>query len=240
MKGYQRLQRALELVRATDRRTVGREVARRAWGEKTYLGLRCDLSELPDRRAAKIPLTMIARDCADFTGFEIERQHATGADQFQVLIRERLCALGVKSLYVATSHDEMPMYCQWLIHADDQDLLDASGAGEYAKLAGDEVLLEGAYTFTPFRGVGAMADGMWQLLSIARGDGARCAFTYVADDNIPSLRGCANVGFVADHVHLSVRRFGRRRTEIRGLDDEAREAWARATAPRSHKPTVSG
>ena len=89
---------------------------------------------------------------------------------------------------------------------DDQDLIGASGAGKYAKLAGGEVLLEGAYTFTRFRGVGAMADGMWQLLAMARRDGARCAFTYVADDNIPSLRGCANVGFVADHVHFSVRR----------------------------------
>jgi hypothetical protein len=240
VNGYRRLKRALELVRATDRRTVGREVLGRAWGQKTYLGLRCDLSDLPDRRAAKIPLTMTARSSADFTGFEIERQHAAGADQIQLLIRERFCDLDVRSLYVATSPEEMPMYCQWLIHADDQHLLDASGAGEYAKLAGDEVLLEGAYTFTPFRGVGAMADGMWQLLSVARGEGARCAFTYVADDNIPSLRGCANVGFVADHVHLSVRRFGRRRTETRGLDDKARDAWTRATAPRSSKPTLNG
>ena len=37
MKGYQRLQRALELIRATEKCTVGREVASRAWGEKTYL-----------------------------------------------------------------------------------------------------------------------------------------------------------------------------------------------------------
>ena len=110
-EGVSGAQASAELIRAADRRAVGREVVRRAWGEKTYLGLRCDLSDLPDRRAAKIPLTMVARECADFTGFKIERHHAVGAYQFQVFIRERFCALGVRSLYVATS----PEGCRFIV-----------------------------------------------------------------------------------------------------------------------------
>ena len=95
-----------------------------------------------------------------------------------------------------------------------------------------EVLLEGAYTFTGARGQGVMADGMWQLLDRARTDGARTAITYVAQDNIPSLRGCANVGFRPDHVRRHARRAGRTRSAFDRLDPEAQAAWDAATAPR--------
>ena len=90
-------------------------------------------------------------------------------------------------------------------------------------------MLEGAYTFTEFRGKKAMSDGMWQLLAIARDEGYASALTYVADDNVPSLRGCAAVGFVPDHAHLSVRRLTRRRTDRLPVDDAMWERWRAAT-----------
>ena len=91
-------------------------------------------------------------------------------------------------------------YAQWLIRAEDQDLLHRHAPGRFNHLEPDEVLLEGAFTFAAFRSMGAMADGMAQLLRIAAGEGATSALTYVAIDNVPSLRGCANVKFDLDHV----------------------------------------
>jgi hypothetical protein len=52
----------------------------------------------------------------------------------------------------------------------------------------------------------------------------------VAIDNVPSLRGCANVGFDLDHVRVSVRRLGRRRSFTHDPDAYASLAWGNATA----------
>ena len=98
------------------------------------------------------------------------------------------------------------------------------------------MLLEGVYTYVAFRRLGAMADGMHQLLEIARAGGAKAALTYVAADYPPSIRGCANVGFILDHVAVTKRRLFARRVVFVPADDEARSAWEAATAPRRRRP----
>jgi hypothetical protein len=56
---------------------------------------------------------------------------------------------------------------QWLATVRDRPELDAARIDYWPPLPPDEVLLEFAYTFTPFRGMGAMGDGMGRLLRIA-------------------------------------------------------------------------
>jgi hypothetical protein len=143
----------------------------------------------------------------------------------------------VRTLYVADADDGRPIYAQWLIGRPDQWRLEAETPGAHDALADDEVLLEGAYTFVAFRGVGAMADGMWQLLRIARDEGgAAAAITYVRDDNVPSLRGCARVGFVLDHVRVNSTRLGRGRSERSVIGPAAQRAWETAIQPSAPGP----
>jgi len=92
-------------------------------------------------------------------------------------------------------------------------------------LADDEALVEGAFTFPTFRGLGVMADGMGQLLSRARRQGVRSVLTYVAEDNLASLRGCARVGFSLDHLRVNRRRLGRRSSVVSPPDEPACAAW---------------
>ena len=108
--------------------------------------------------------------------------------------------------------------------------LHAHAPSRYPHLGEGEVILEGAYTFTAFRQLGAMRDGMAQLLRIAAAEGANSALTYVEAHNVPSLRGCADVGFRPDHVRASIRRLGRRTGTTRQLEDDERLLWSRATA----------
>ena len=130
----------------------------------------------------------------------------------------KACEDGVRSLFVAEV-DGQAAYCQWLVRAADQAAIQRHSPHTYAPLRDGEVLLEGAYTFTPFRGKKAMAAGMVQLLHIARDEGAVAAITYVAADNVPSLRGCARVGFVVDRRRVTTVRFGRRRSLELAADD---------------------
>ena len=158
----------LQLVRQAGIRVASKGAADRLSSRRVYLGLRCELAELPEPRRAKVPLEMTARDASAFDGFTDELRSATGNDYVQVLLRTWMCTSDVQTLYVADADDGRPVYAQWLVRRPDQWRLQAETPDAHDALADDEVLLEGAYTFVAFRGVGAMADGMGQLLRIAR------------------------------------------------------------------------
>jgi hypothetical protein len=208
--------------------TVGL-LSEQVWWTKTFLGLRCNLKRLKRVRKARVAVTMEPTSTSLFRGFDQELAQSRGPSYVELLLRKDLCDSGVQELYVAHS-DRKPAYAQWLIRAEDQDRLHHHAPGRYDRLEPDEVLLEGAFTFADFRRMGVMADGMMQLLRIAAAEGATSAITYVAIDNLPSLRGCANVGFELDHVRVSVRRLGRRRSFAHEPDADASLAWGTATA----------
>jgi hypothetical protein len=195
----------------------------RLWSSEGWFDLRADLNALPEPRRARLPLVM--EPCRDpaFRGFEEEQARVTGYDLEQVRARQGWHEAGVRTLYVAWSEGQ-PAYCQWLLYPEDLPALAAANpSAEYQPLEEGEVLLEGAYTFVNFRGVGAMADCMGQLVRIAAEDGRRTAYTCVAEDNVPSLKGCARVGFQADRLRTSEWRLGRHHLR-RGPGQES-DAW---------------
>jgi len=176
---------------------------------------------------------MEPRDPESFTGFENELGKVSGAESLDVAQRNPFCTAGVRTLYVAVDGSGDPIYAQWLVRADEQRALHQLTKGLFPELGEGEALLEAAYTFVGARGQGVMTDGMAQLLSFARSAGDRTAYTYVAEGNIPSLRGCANVGFEPDHLRLVVRRFGMSKIRRLPLDDASLASWTAAVAPRT-------
>lgn len=176
---------------------------------------------------------MGAVDARSFDGFLHELDRVHGVDAVEAIARARLCRAGVRTMYLARAADGEPIYAQWIIRPRDQHLIVALAPRRYRTLAEDEVLLEAAYTFSAYRGSGVMADGMGQLLRIARDEGAASAITYVDDVNLPSLRGCAAVGFELDHVRCEMRRLGVRKSVFQQIDAQSRGAWSSALAPRA-------
>ena len=223
-----RLGSITQIVRAAGMRYALGAIRRQLWDTRVYLGLRCDLRELPPVPAAQVPVEMVERDVDTYAGFHAELDRVRGSDAYETLLRIWSCQAGIRTLLSAELGGE-PVYCQWLVRAYQQAAIQRHSPGSYGPLPPDEVLLEGAYTFTAFRGKRAMAAGMSQLLHIARGEGGIAATTYVAADNVPSLKGCARVGFELDHQRVTVLRFGRRRSRSIPVDDVARAAWERAT-----------
>ena len=222
--------RAFSHLRSLGMRDAAGLVGEQLWYTKSFFGLAASLQTLPVTRPAKIPVVMRSTDPATFDGFDRELHDATGADYAQLLLRQGLCRAGITELYVAENPDGDAIYTQWLTRAQGQEQLHAHAPGRYPTLSEDEVLLEGAYTFSRFRQLGAMRDGMSQLLQIARDEGKTIAFTYVETHNVPSLRGCADVGFRTDHMRGSIRRLGRRRGFRRPVNEDDLSLWQQATA----------
>jgi hypothetical protein len=232
MKSLGRKLEFLAHARQIGPRTFLSAAAAELWGAKSYFGLRCDLTNLPPLRPAKLETRMEARDPGAFTGFEDELRRVSGPDHVEALLRVWMCRNGLETLYAALSPEASAIYTQWLVRPATQHLLHAHAPGRFPVLQSGEVLLEGAYTFSGFRGVGAMGNGMGQLLRIGADEGAQSAITYVAADNVPSLRGCAKVGFVLDHVRRRETRLGRFGTMIGPPDDAAMEMWHVAVGER--------
>ena len=222
--------RAFRHLRSLGIRAAAGIAVEQIWFTKDFFGLRAPLTPPATPRTAKIPITMLPVDAASFQGFADELAVAIGPDYTQLLLRENLRTSGIGELYVAVDDAGVPIYAQWLVRPRDQDALHAHSPGRYADFGDTEVLLEGAYTFTRFRRMGAMADGMAKLLRVAADEGMTAAYTYVEAHNIPSLRGCAEVGFVPEHVRASIRRLGRRRGVMRQVTDSDRARWEQATA----------
>ncbi len=209
---------------------AAREARKRLWNTKGMLDLRADLTRLPEPRQAKVPLKMEPCDDPGFTGFAEEAERVSGYDLEQIRERQRWLEGGARRFYVAW-HEGEPAYCQWLIEPQDLPaMVAANPSGDFEPLAEGEVMLEGAYTFVNSRGQGAMPDCMGQLLRIARDQGARSAITCVADDNVPSLKGCARAGFDADRLRRVEWRFGRLRIDRRPAT--RRPPGARSPEPR--------
>jgi hypothetical protein len=206
---------------------------RRIWSSSRSFVLSVDLETLPEVRKARVPVRMKVSDPESFIGFDTELPLVSGADSVQVVQRKRLCAAGVRTLYVSVDDSGNPIYAQWLVRSDNQEALHRISNGLFPQLGEGEALLEGAYTFLGARGQGVMVDGMSQLLASARDAGDLKAYTYVDEENIPSLRGCATVGFEPDHVCLVVRRFGIRKVRRTTMDDASRAHWEAAVAPRT-------
>lgn len=218
------------LLRRGPKRLIARRLVGRVWGRRVFYELRCELDGLPDVRPARLPVRMAsATQSRLHAALRKEREVATGTSYLQVLYLERFVEAGVEEPFLAHGADGASMYCQWLIRPRDHGRLEAAMPGRYRPVAREEVVLEGAYTFVAFRGLGMMADGMSQLLTIAQEEGYAWATTYVAADNPAALRGCHRAGFQLLHPHVAIHRLGRRREYI---DDTPapREAWARATA----------
>jgi hypothetical protein len=216
---------ALKHLRRIGPRLASRTLVEQLWYTKLFIGLRCDLENLPDVRPAKVEVGMEPRSTDSYHGFEEELARVRGIDYIEVLLRIGFCEAGVQTLYAA-EHEGAPVYTQWLVRANDQDIMERHTPGRYPQLAQDEVLLEGAYTFTEFRRMGVMADGMLQLLRLSRDEGALAAITYVASDNVASLRGCAAVGFVPDHLRESTRRLGLRNSTPFPIDAKTQALWS--------------
>jgi hypothetical protein len=147
--------------------------------------LRRDLTvPLVCRTEAKVPITVRPLEPCDLP--EIVAERPSG------LILGVLRA-GLPQCYVALTKAQEVCYLQWLVTPEQRERFGSIRFREMHEFNDDAVMLEFAYTFKRFRGLGIMAPALaWVVEQEKR---AHWAITYVDRTNIPSLRGCRAAGF---------------------------------------------
>jgi len=147
--------------------------------------LRRDLTvPLVPRPEAKMPITVRSLESRDIPQIEAERPDGL----ILGILRE-----GLPQCYVALTKTEEICYLQWLIRPEQRERLRSIRFRQMHAFDDDTVMLEFAYTFKRFRGLGIMGPALAWVAERERR--AHWAVTYVDRTNIPCLRGCRNAGF---------------------------------------------
>jgi RimJ/RimL family protein N-acetyltransferase len=171
--------------------------------EATRFGLRRDLTHKFPAPPAKIPISVRPLVEADLPVLLAVDGTTSPEDRYEIACRRAMAAKRIAGAFVAVDErDGTPCYVQWLFGAADNDFVRRLHG--FPQLAADEALLEGAYTPARHRGLGIMPAAMALIAEKADAIGARYVITFVAPDNIPSLKGCQRCGFSPDLVHRLV------------------------------------
>ena len=159
-------------------------------------GLRRDLRAPFAAPQAAIPLSIRPLREDDVARlFDLDDPNLSADERALRENRRAMARQRIKTGYVATNGDDEPCFVQWLLDARENERLRGYFKGIFPRLADDEALLEGAFTSEPQRGKRIMPHGMATVAERGGELGARWVVTFVADDNIASLKGCKRAGF---------------------------------------------
>ena len=215
--------RSLFLLRKRGhRRVIWRSLLLRLHSDKTYFGLRRDLSVAFKAADAKIPLEVRPLDPRDDLSFiDINEPGISSSGAFERLHQINMLKARFRTCYLALGPDGRPCYMQWLIPSSENDKIQAFYRDIFPRLKEDEALLEGAYTADDFRGQGVMASAMAQIAERASDLGARKVITFVSERHIASLKGCKRAGFVPYVMRREKYRLFRHRVTFTSLPEGA-------------------
>jgi hypothetical protein len=172
------------LIASGEAGEVVRDLCGRFWSHRTSYLLRRDCSLSHTVPEAKIGVAVRPVEPADVPVILVERP-----------TRRASLESGLRTCYVGVTDGGQICYMQWLIDASQNALVASQFPGLCRWLNAGEALLEWAYTFRAFRGLGVMGRAMSLISEIGAEAGAQWLYTYVAIDNVPSLRGCRTAGY---------------------------------------------
>lgn len=107
----------------------------------------------------------------------------------------RLVKANIPNCYVAVTKDDIPIYRQWLIGSEHNNLIKNYFGNLYPKLKKNEALIEGAFTNPSYRGFGIMPLATASIAEKGKEIGADTVITFVDIKNISSLRSVVVAGF---------------------------------------------
>ena len=166
--------------------------------EESYV-LRRDLTvPLVRRPEAKLPISVRPLEPRDVPQIFAERPSG---------LHLGILHAGLPQCYAALTNDDEVCYIQWLVSPEHREQLRSVRFRDTYAFDDESVVLEFAYTFKRFRGLGIMAPAMAYIAE--QNKRAHWAVTYVSRSNIPSLRGCRSAGFSPYRLRLDKWRFFR-------------------------------
>jgi len=112
----------------------------------------------------------------------------------EVLARLFFYRDGFKNCYIVKNGENIA-YMQWIVYPDENQRLKEKYPSKFYTLNTSQVMVENAFTFPRYRGMGYLQFGTARLLDIARSKGYKSAVCYIRKDRLDSLNEFARMGF---------------------------------------------
>ncbi len=135
-------------------------------------------------------------------------------------------------------------HIQWIVFPEENDVLSSRYPHFFKTLVPYEIMIENAFTFPRFRGLGLFSYATRYLLNLGREQGYKKATTYVRCEKLASLNELIRLGFSIKNVVREYRVLGvtRRRLEgpRPGRDRERAGQWNHSRGAGSEANTGPG
>ena len=116
--------------------------------------------------------------------------------------------VGFNEPYIVHNHNNKIAYIQWLIYPHENNIINKHFSRKFYPLSENQVMVENAFTFPQFRGLGLMPAVTCDLLTIAKEAGYRSAICYIRKDRIAALNEFMKLGFKITKLTTEYKVFG--------------------------------
>lgn len=122
-----------------------------------------------------------------------------GEDRRELLGRVRFAQHKIPSGYYIEKEEDI-VYMQWLVEPKDKAALIDCYPGRFQNLNNKQVMLENAFTYPRYRGMGYYYFISSKLLQKAKDIGYKYAVGYVRADKMDSFNAMLRLGFKVTHI----------------------------------------
>lgn len=181
----------------------------RLFSIRHYYILKCKLSDVPQSFPGRIPkgnLKMIEN--ADILQIKRQISELNSEDKREVVTRLNFYMVGFKHCYVFKINDTVA-YMQWIVYPSENDIISTYYRNKFKPLTPKQVLIENAFTFPQFRGIGILPYVKIRLLNIAKDEGYHWAMTQIKIQTIAAMNASMKFGFKIHKLVREINIFGR-------------------------------
>jgi hypothetical protein len=115
---------------------------------------------------------------------------------------------GFKHCYFVRTTNGQLAYMQWLIYPDENEIIAKNFRSRFCPLKANQIMLENAFTFPKFRGLGLLPGVSAELLTMARNQGYKNAIVYIQKNQMASLNEFVRMNFKIRKIVREYKIFG--------------------------------
>ncbi len=113
----------------------------------------------------------------------------------ELLVRLAFHEAGFKNGYIARTKAGELAHIQWLVYPDENDIIREHFSTRFYPVKDKHVMVENAFTYPKYRGLGLVQSVTYELLQKAKEKGARACVCYVLKSKIESINQFMTLGF---------------------------------------------
>lgn len=173
-----------------------------------YYILQRGLADLIEERVSRVKFYICIANNEDIMTIINNIKYIDNPSRKEIFIRMLFNNSGFKNCYIAKTTSGDIACLQWLIYPNENDIIKKYYSNRFNLLREKQVMVENAFTYPKYRGLGLKRDMTNELLKEAKKRGYTSAITYVRKDLIHSINENIRNGFKITKLVTECKIFG--------------------------------